>query len=104
MGSKYMLLPLLPSFSTQFFYHPYQKLIVHLILKGQGHIFPLTCSAIYESIFVCDLPSFGNTSCRDFCLLYNIMGLYGALNVVLITPKKQCLFPEIMTLLLKIVL
>ena len=47
------------------------------------------CSAIYQSrSFWCELPSFGGISCRDFCLLSNIMGLNGALNVVLTVPKN----------------
>ena len=35
--------------------------------------------------FWCQLPSFGD---RDFCLLSNIVGLSGALNVVLTEPQK----------------
>ena len=89
-------------------------------LKGQFtlisklHIFPLTFSAIYQSkLFWCELPSFGDIGRRDVCLFSNIMGLNGALNVVLTVPKKyihihkkiqqQCLFPKIMTLLFKII-
>ena len=54
--------------------------------------------------------SFGDISRRDLCLLSSIMGLNVALNVVLKALKNtfekcqhQCLFPEIMTLLLKII-
>ena len=47
-------------------------------LKLKIHIFPLTCSAIYQSkLFWCELSSFGDISRRDFCLLSNIMGLNG---------------------------
>ena len=60
-----------------------------LYLKGQFSpkskidIFPVTCSAVYQSTyFWCESPSFGDISRRDFCLLANVMGLNGALNVV----------------------
>ena len=68
-------------------------------------------SAIYQSeLFWFELPIFGDISRRDLCLFSNIMGLNGALNVVLTAPKntskksqQQCLYLEIMTLLLKII-
>ena len=45
-------------------------------------------SAIYQTrSFWCELPIFGDISCRDCCLLSNIMGLNCALNVVLTLPK-----------------
>ena len=34
------------------------------------------------------LPSSGDISRRDFCLFSNIMGVNGALNVVLTAPKN----------------
>ena len=34
-----------------------------------------------------ELSNFGDIGRRDFCLLSNIMGLNGALNVVLTAPK-----------------
>ena len=51
------------------------------VLKGQL-LYPLTCSA------TCELSSFGDIDRRDFYLLSNIMGLNGALNVVLTAPKN----------------
>ena len=40
--------------------------------KSKIHIFPLTFGAIYQSrLFWCELPSFGDTGRRDFCLLSN---------------------------------
>ena len=61
-----------------------------LYLKGQFtpkskiHIFPLTCTAIYQSrLLWCELPSFG-----DFYLLSNIMGINGALLLALTGPNK----------------
>ena len=33
-------------------------------------------------MFWCELPSFGDIGCRDFCLFSNIMGVNGALIVV----------------------
>ena len=52
-------------------------------------VFYLTCSAISQSrLFWCELPSFGEISCRDFCLLSDIMGLNGALNVVVTVPQS----------------
>ena len=65
------------------------------ILKGQFtpkskiHIFPLTFSAVYQSkLFWCELPSFGDIRCRDFCFLSGIMEVNGALNVVLTASKN----------------
>ena len=58
--------------------------------KSKIHVFPLTCSAIYQSrMFWCELPSFEDIVCRDFCLLSNIMGLNGARNVVLTVPLRH---------------
>ena len=59
-------------------------------------MFPLTCSATYQSrLFWCELSSFGDIGRRDFCLLSNIMGVNGARSA------KEVFF---MTLLLKIIL
>ena len=56
--------------------------------KSKIHIFPVTCRAVYQSRqFWCELSSLGDISHRNFCLLSNIMGLNGALLVVL-TEKK----------------
>ena len=58
--------------------------------KSKIHIFSLTFTAIHQSkLFWCELPSFGDIGRRDFCLLSNIMGLNGALNVVLTAPKNN---------------
>ena len=52
--------------------------------KTKRHIFPLTCSVFYQSReFWCELSSLGDISRRDFCLLCIIIGLNGALLVVL---------------------
>ena len=49
----------------------------------------LFCSAIYQSRwFWCELPSFGDIGRTDFCFFSNIMGLNGALHVVLTMPQK----------------
>ena len=62
-------------------------LSVHLYaLKDSS---PQHISATYPSIFFwCELHSFGDTGRRDFCLLSSIMGLNGALLVVLTAPKN----------------
>ena len=52
--------------------------------KSKIHIFPLTCSAIYQSkLFWSELPIFGAISPFS-----NTMGLNGSLNVVLTAPKN----------------
>ena len=55
------------------------------IFKGAAHqkkhIFSLDC---YD-----ELPCFGVIGCRDFGPLSNIMGLNGALNVVLTAQRKN---------------
>ena len=46
-------------------------------------------SAIYQSrLLWCVLSSFGDIGRRDFCLLSNIMGLNGALNVEVTAQKN----------------
>jgi len=82
---------------------------------SQGYILitysPFTCGAIYRSrLFWCEFQSVGDISCRDVCLLTSIIELDGTQLVVLKAPEKyiwksqqQCLSPEIMTLLLKII-
>lgn len=70
------------------------------VLKGQLHILPLACSAVYPSkLFWCLLPSFG-----DICLLLNVINGRSYIMVpkksILIT-QQLCLCPEIMTWLLK---
>ena len=56
--------------------------------KSKIHIFPLTCSAVYQSrLFWCELPSVGDIGRRDVCLLSNIMELDGTRLVVLTEPK-----------------
>ncbi|MDF4377384.1 hypothetical protein P3378_24580, partial [Vibrio parahaemolyticus] len=77
------------------------------------HIFPLTCSAFYQyRLFWCELLSVGDIGCRDVCLLLNIMELDGTQLVMLKVAQntfeqqqhqQQCVFPEIMTWLLKII-
>ena len=110
--SEWHALTYISSIKAQFWPHSVIKLVLwHL--KGTVHpkirnTFP--CSAIYQSeLFWCELPGFGDIGYRGFCLLSNIKGLNGALNVVLTVPKKyiwkiqhQHLFSEIMTLLHKI--
>lgn len=67
-------------------------------LKGQFtpkwkiHILPVTCSAIYQSrLFWCELPNVRDISCRDVCLLWNIVELDGTQLVVLKVPKRYIL-------------
>ena len=56
------------------------------------HIFPHTFGAFYQSkLFWCELPSSGR---RDFCLLLNIMGVNGALNVVMSLSRNHDLVTE----------
>ena len=61
--------------------------LLNMILKI--HIFPLTFTVIHQSkLFWCELPSFRDIGHRDFCLFSSIMGLHGALNV-LVTDTKN---------------
>ena len=61
---------------------------IHSHIKITYHI-PLTRGAIYQSrLFWYELPRFGDIGCRDFCLFSNIMGVIGAINVVLKVPQK----------------
>ena len=69
----------------------------HTCLKGQFtpkskiHIFRLTCCAIYQSrLFWCELPDFGDIGRRDFCLFLSIIGVNGALLVVVTVPQNIC--------------
>ena len=56
------------------------------VLKGQ--LGPKNQKAIYQSgLFCCELSSFGDIGCRDFCLLSK-MRLNDALNVVVTVPKN----------------
>ena len=58
--------------------------------QDQKYIFVLLPipKAIYPSkLFWCELPSFGDSGNRDFCLFSNIMEVNGALIVVLTAPK-----------------
>ena len=65
------------------------------------HIFLLpVVQFIHLRLFWCTLPSFGGISCRDVCLLSNIMELDGTLLEVLRVPENNFFWhPEHSTVL-----
>ena len=70
-------------------FHTFTRKLGTVHPKPKIHISPLTCSAVCQSkLFWCELPTFGDIGHGDFCLLSNIMGLNGALLVVLTDQNK----------------
>ena len=59
------------------------------IPKSKIHMFPLICSAIYQSRYIwCEFPSFIDIGPRDLYPFSNTIGVNSALNVVLTALKN----------------